>query len=175
MLHFLDGGVEHGITNLTLPSARFNRMFNQHLRAWTPASARSEAQLSGSVRHNSQTLELSASYETLLHYTFTFTDLTSVSFLLVQIGEKLETADKQRARAVLSKKLMEYFMQFNDGGCPTLESLMTQQGLEGQIEAARILRQLAVISKEVDLPETQVVCGNLVCPRNYMYLVDPHK
>jgi hypothetical protein len=76
---------------------------------------------------------------------------------MLQLGEKLETADKQRARAVLSKKLMEYFMQFNDGRCPTLESLMTQQGLEGQIEAARILRQLAVISKEVDLPETQLV------------------
>ena len=64
---------------------------------------------------------------------------------------------------MLSKKLMEYFMQFNDGGCPTLDSLMTQQGLEGQIEAARILRQLAVISKEVDLPETQVVCRIFVC------------
>lgn len=53
------------------------------------------------------------------------------------IGEKLETADKQRARAVLSKQLMEYFMQFNEGQCPTLESLMTQQGLEGQIEVRR--------------------------------------
>lgn len=77
---------------------------------------------------------------------------------MLHLGEKLETADKQRARAVLSKKLMEYFMQFNDGRCPTMESLMTQQGLEGQVEAARILRQLAVISKEVDLPETHVVC-----------------
>lgn len=82
--------------------------------------------------------------------------ISEVGSTAIRIGEKLETADKQRARAVLSKKLMEYFMQFNDGGCPTLESLMTQQGLEGQIEAARILRQLAVISKEVDLPETQV-------------------
>ena len=72
-------------------------------------------------------------------------------------GEKLETADKQRARAVLSKKLMEYFMQFNEGRCPTLDSLMTQQGLEGQVEAARILRQLAILAKEVDLPDTQVV------------------
>ncbi|KAG9066673.1 Exocyst complex component 5 [Linnemannia hyalina] len=82
--------------------------------------------------------------------------ISEVGSTAIRIGEKLETADKQRARAVLSKKLMEYFMQFNDGGCPTLDSLMTQQGLEGQIEAARILRQLAVISKEVDLPETQV-------------------
>ncbi|KAF9132469.1 Exocyst complex component 5 [Mortierella sp. 14UC] len=82
--------------------------------------------------------------------------ISEVGSTAIRIGEKLETADKQRARAVLSKKLMEYFMQFNDGRCPTLESLMTQQGLEGQIEAARILRQLAVISKEVDLPETQV-------------------
>ncbi|KAF9339936.1 Exocyst complex component 5 [Linnemannia elongata] len=82
--------------------------------------------------------------------------ISEVGSTAIRIGEKLETADKQRARAVLSKRLMEYFMQFNDGGCPTLESLMTQQGLEGQIEAARILRQLAVISKEVDLPETQV-------------------
>lgn len=48
-------------------------------------------------------------------------------------------------------------MQFNEGGCPTLENLMTQKGLEGQIEAARILRQLAVLSKEVDLPDTQTV------------------
>ncbi|KAG0312305.1 Exocyst complex component 5 [Linnemannia gamsii] len=82
--------------------------------------------------------------------------ISEVGSTAIRIGEKLETADKQRARAVLSKKLMEYFMQFNDGRCPTLESLMTQQGLEGQIEAARILRQLAVISKEVDLPETQL-------------------
>ncbi|KAF9092029.1 Exocyst complex component 5 [Mortierella sp. AD031] len=82
--------------------------------------------------------------------------ISEVGSTAIRIGEKLETADKQRARAVLSKKLMEYFMQFNEGGCPTLESLMTQQGLEGQIEAARILRQLAVISKEVDLPDTQV-------------------
>lgn len=55
---------------------------------------------------------------------------------------------------------------------------MTQQGLEGQIEAARILRQLAVISKEVDLPETQVVCRIIVGPRitcNYMYLMDPQR
>ncbi|KAF9091497.1 Exocyst complex component 5 [Mortierella sp. GBA35] len=82
--------------------------------------------------------------------------ISEVGSTAIRIGEKLETADKQRARAVLSKRLMEYFMQFNEGGCPTLESLMTQQGLEGQIEAARILRQLAVISKEVDLPDTQV-------------------
>ncbi|KAF8977784.1 Exocyst complex component 5 [Entomortierella lignicola] len=82
--------------------------------------------------------------------------ISEVGSTAIRIGEKLETADKQRARAVLSKKLMEYFMQFNEGRCPALESLMTQQGLEGQIEAARILRQLAVLAKEVDLPDTQV-------------------
>ncbi|KAG0242345.1 Exocyst complex component 5, partial [Actinomortierella wolfii] len=81
--------------------------------------------------------------------------ISEVGGTAVRIGEKLETADKQRARAVLSKKLMEYFMQFNEGRCPALESLMTQQGLEGQVEAARILRQLAVLAKEVDLPDTQ--------------------
>ncbi|KAG0356738.1 Exocyst complex component 5 [Podila minutissima] len=82
--------------------------------------------------------------------------ISEVGSTAIRIGEKLETADKQRARAVLSKQLMEYFMQFNEGRCPTLESLMTQQGLEGQIEAARILRQLAILAKEVDLPDTQV-------------------
>ncbi|KAG0253037.1 Exocyst complex component 5 [Mortierella polycephala] len=82
--------------------------------------------------------------------------ISEVGSTAIRIGEKLETADKQRARAVLSKKLMEYFMQFNEGRCPTLDSLMTQQGLEGQIEAARILRQLAILAKEVDLPDTQV-------------------
>ncbi|KAF9958913.1 Exocyst complex component 5 [Modicella reniformis] len=82
--------------------------------------------------------------------------ISEVGSTAIRIGEKLETADKQRARGMLSKKLMEYFMQFNEGRCPTLESLMTQQGLDGQIEAARILRQLAVLSKEVDLPDTQV-------------------
>ncbi|KAG0027235.1 Exocyst complex component 5 [Podila clonocystis] len=82
--------------------------------------------------------------------------ISEVGSTAIRIGEKLETADKQRARAVLSKQLMEYFMQFNEGHCPTLESLMTQQGLEGQIEAARILRQLAILAKEVDLPDTQV-------------------
>ncbi|KAF9357950.1 Exocyst complex component 5 [Mortierella sp. NVP85] len=81
--------------------------------------------------------------------------ISEVGSTAIRIGEKLETADKQRARAVLSKKLMEYFMQFNEGRCPTLETLVTQKGLEGQIEAARILRQLAVLSKEVDLPDTQ--------------------
>ncbi|KAF8939975.1 exocyst complex component Sec10-like protein [Dissophora ornata] len=81
--------------------------------------------------------------------------ISEVGSTAIRIGEKLETADKQRARAVLSKKLMEYFMQFNDGRCPALESLMTQQGLDGQVEAARILRQLAVLAKEVDLPDTQ--------------------
>ncbi|KAF9430816.1 Exocyst complex component 5 [Podila epigama] len=84
------------------------------------------------------------------------TRISDVGSTAIRIGEKLETADKQRARAVLSKQLMEYFMQFNEGRCPTLESLMTQQGLEGQIEAARILRQLAILAKEVDLPDTQV-------------------
>ncbi|KAF9348696.1 Exocyst complex component 5 [Mortierella sp. AD094] len=82
--------------------------------------------------------------------------ISEVGSTAIRIGEKLETADKQRARAVLSKKLMEYFMQFNEGRCPVLESLMTQQGLDGQIEAARILRQLAILAKEVDLPDTQV-------------------
>ncbi|KAF9582414.1 Exocyst complex component 5 [Lunasporangiospora selenospora] len=82
--------------------------------------------------------------------------ISEVGSTAIRIGEKLETADKQRARAVLSKKLMEYFMQFNEGRCPALESLVTQQGHEGQIEAARILRQLAVLAKEVDLPDTQV-------------------
>ncbi|KAG0270149.1 Exocyst complex component 5 [Actinomortierella ambigua] len=81
--------------------------------------------------------------------------ISEVGGTAVRIGEKLETADKQRARAVLSKKLMEYFMQFNEGRCPALESLMTEKGLEGQVEAARILRQLAVLAKEVDLPDTQ--------------------
>ncbi|KAG0246781.1 Exocyst complex component 5 [Mortierella sp. GBA43] len=82
--------------------------------------------------------------------------ISEVGSTAIRIGEKLETADKQRARAILSKKLMEYFMQFNEGRCPTLDSLMTQKGHEGQIEAARILRQLAVLSKEVDLPDTQM-------------------
>ncbi|GJJ74784.1 exocyst complex component 5 [Entomortierella parvispora] len=82
--------------------------------------------------------------------------ISEVGSTAIRIGEKLETADKQRARAVLSKKLMEYFTQFNEGRCPTLESLMTLQGLEGQIEAARILRQLAILAKDVDLEETVV-------------------
>lgn len=65
------------------------------------------------------------------------TNMYATRSLHSAIGEKLETADKQRARAVLSKQLMEYFMQFNEGQCPTLESLMMQQGLEGQIEVRR--------------------------------------
>ncbi|RUS21835.1 exocyst complex component Sec10-like protein [Endogone sp. FLAS-F59071] len=80
------------------------------------------------------------------------TRINEVGNTAIRIGEQLETIDRQRSRASEGRDLVEYFMEFNEGGSERLEWLRTQGGTEGQHKAAIVARRLNAISKDMDLP-----------------------
>jgi exocyst complex component 5 len=76
------------------------------------------------------------------------------------LGEQLETIDKHRNRAVESKDLIQYFLEFNKGSFVRLDTLR-RESLEGEQKAAIIARRLNTIAKEIDLPGTEAARLNI--------------
>ncbi|KAJ9072166.1 Exocyst complex component 5 [Entomophthora muscae] len=74
----------------------------------------------------------------------------------VQIGQQLETLDRQLQRASQARDLVRYFLEFTQQGhCASLEDLRSMQGPEGQYKAAIIARKLSNLAKELDLPDIE--------------------
>ena len=63
--------------------------------------------------------------------------------------------DKQRLRTLEAKDLILHFDEFNSGNTARLDLL--KNSWEGKAKAARIVRRLMAISKEMDLPAVQNV------------------
>ncbi|KAJ3124738.1 Exocyst complex component 5 [Nowakowskiella sp. JEL0407] len=80
--------------------------------------------------------------------------LTEVGNTAVRIGEQLETIDKQRARAVEARDLIQHYIELNDKNSNRLDELR-KSGIEGECKAAIIARRLNAIAKDVDLPDTE--------------------
>ncbi|KAI0234762.1 Exocyst complex component 5, partial [Massospora cicadina] len=83
----------------------------------------------------------------------------------VQIGQQLETLDRQLQRARQARDLVKHFLEFSQQGhCAALEDLRSMQGPEGQYKVGRLLnladgfqaaliaRKLSHLAKELDLP-----------------------
>ncbi len=68
----------------------------------------------------------------------------------------METIDKHRTRAVESKDIIQYFLEFNKGSFIRLEALR-RESQEGEYKAAIIARRLNTIAKEIDIPGTESV------------------
>lgn len=79
--------------------------------------------------------------------------ISEVGNTAVQIGQQLETLDRQLQRAQQARDLVKYYLEFSQQGhCAALEDLRLMQGPEGQYKAAIIARKLSHLAKELDLP-----------------------
>ncbi|KAJ3021108.1 Exocyst complex component 5 [Thoreauomyces humboldtii] len=80
--------------------------------------------------------------------------LGDVGKTAINIGEQLETIDKQRTRAAEAKDLIQYFIEFNAGNTRRLDQVKAT-GPEGEFKTAVIVRRLNAVAKEVDLAGTE--------------------
>jgi uncharacterized protein (DUF3084 family) len=94
--------------------------------------------------------------------------ISKVGNTTVQIGNTLETVDKQKKRAIDAKKLMQYFEEFNKYDKDLFENEILPQGKikfaifknkNTQHTAAKIIQQLNSIAKDlVKVPDCANVC-----------------
>jgi exocyst complex component 5 len=71
-------------------------------------------------------------------------------------GEQLESVHLQRQRAQAAYDLIDYYMQFSRDDTSRIESLK-KEGKEGRRQVAVLLRRLATLAKEIDLPTADQV------------------
>jgi exocyst complex component 5 len=74
----------------------------------------------------------------------------------VSSGEQLESVHLQRQRAQAAYDLIDYYMQFSRDDTSRLDSLK-KEGKEGRRQVAVLLRRLATLAKEIDLPTADKV------------------
>ncbi|KAI0284271.1 exocyst complex component Sec10 [Russula aff. rugulosa BPL654] len=68
-----------------------------------------------------------------------------------RIGEQLETVHLQRQRAQAAYDLIDYYTQFSRDDTSRIDSLK-KDGKEGRRQVAILLRRLATLAREIDLP-----------------------
>ncbi|KAH9977834.1 exocyst complex component Sec10-like protein [Lactifluus volemus] len=71
-----------------------------------------------------------------------------------RIGEQLESVHLQRQRAQAAYDLIDYYMQFSRDDTSRIDSLK-KEGKEGRRQVAVLLRRLATLAKEIDLPTAE--------------------
>ena len=74
----------------------------------------------------------------------------------VSSGEQLESVHLQRQRAQAAYDLIDYYMQFSRDDTSRIDSLK-KEGKEGRRQVAVLLRRLATLAKEIDLPTAEKV------------------
>ena len=82
--------------------------------------------------------------------------MADVGKTAIQIGEQLETVDKQRARAVEAQELMSLFSDIKQGSYAKLDNLQFGS-LEDIFNCAIIVKRLCAICRGVDLPNIEAV------------------
>jgi hypothetical protein len=71
-------------------------------------------------------------------------------------GDQLETVHLQRQRAQAAYDLIDYYTQFSRDDTSRIDDLK-KEGKEGRHQVAILLRRLATLAKEVDLPTADKV------------------
>ncbi|RKP26286.1 exocyst complex component Sec10-like protein, partial [Syncephalis pseudoplumigaleata] len=74
--------------------------------------------------------------------------ISEVGNTAIQIGERLDTVEKQRNRAIEARELIEYYLEFADQRVDRLEDLR-MSGPDDQLKAAIIARRIYAIAKDV--------------------------
>ena len=82
--------------------------------------------------------------------------LPSFPGIHVGSGEQLETVHLQRQRAQAAYDLIDYYTQFSRDDTSRIDNLK-KEGKEGRHQVAILLRRLATLAKEVDLPTADKV------------------
>lgn len=76
-------------------------------------------------------------------------------------GEQLESVHQQRQRAQAAYDLIDYYYQFSRDDTTRLDALR-KEGKEGRRQVAVLLRRLGTVAKEVDLPNAEKVCDEII-------------
>ncbi len=78
------------------------------------------------------------------------------------LGEQLETVHLQRQRAQAAYDLIDYYTQFSRDDTSRIDSL-NKDGKDGRRQVAILLRRLATLAREIDLPTADKVdCTSLM-------------
>jgi hypothetical protein len=72
------------------------------------------------------------------------------------LGEQLESVHLQRQRAQAAYDLIDYYTQFSRDDTSRIDSLK-KEGKDGRRQVAVLLRRLATLVKEIDLPTADKV------------------
>ena len=84
------------------------------------------------------------------------TKMNEVGRTAIRIGEQMESVHQQRQRAQAAYDLIDYYNQFAKDDTTRLDALK-KEGKEGRRKVAVLLRRLATVAKEVDLPHSDKV------------------
>ena len=76
------------------------------------------------------------------------------------LGEQLESVHLQRQRAQAAYDLIDYYTQFSRDDTSRIDSLK-KEGKDGRRQVAVLLRRLATLVKEIDLPTADKVGSTL--------------
>jgi hypothetical protein len=88
----------------------------------------------------------------------------ALSLLYIQLvsGEQLESVHLQRERAQAAYDLIDYYTQFSRDDTSRIDSLK-KEGKDGRRQVAVLLRRLATLVKEIDLPTADKVGSPYHC------------
>jgi exocyst complex component 5 len=76
-------------------------------------------------------------------------------------GEQLETVHLQRQRAQAAYDLIDYYTQFSRDDTSRIDGLK-KDGRDGRHQVAILLRRLATLAREIDLPTAEKVVHTLL-------------
>ncbi|KAI0368044.1 exocyst complex protein [Pilatotrama ljubarskyi] len=88
------------------------------------------------------------------------TKMNEVGRTAIRIGEQMESVHQQRQRAQAAYDLIDYYGQFAKDDTSRLDALK-KEGKEGRRKVAVLLRRLATVAKEVDLPHSDKTRENI--------------
>ena len=83
--------------------------------------------------------------------------MNEVGRTAIRIGEQMESVHQQRQRAQAAYDLIDFYNQFAKDDTSRLDN-RKKEGKDGRRKVAVLLRRLATVAKEVDLPHSDKVC-----------------
>ncbi|PIL36921.1 hypothetical protein GSI_00611 [Ganoderma sinense ZZ0214-1] len=88
------------------------------------------------------------------------TKMNEVGRTAIRIGEQMESVHQQRQRAQAAYDLIDFYNQFARDDTLRLDG-MKKEGKDGRRKVAVLLRRLATVAKEVDLPHSDKTRENI--------------
>ncbi|KAI9066419.1 exocyst complex protein [Trametes sanguinea] len=88
------------------------------------------------------------------------TKMNEVGRTAIRIGEQMESVHLQRQRAQAAYDLIDFYGQFAKDDTTRIDALK-KEGKEGRRKVAVLLRRLATVAKEVDLPNSDKTRENI--------------